>query len=601
MDDRVVTILGEASAINAAAVLETRLPEADFLDWLSDIRADIPISKAIRLARAWGKQGVAQVKKNPFLLLAVSDWKTVEAIAEGLAIPKTDVRRQIAALEAVLMGQEGLEGGSTLMPDARALQLAERLLGCKPCPSVIDKAVRSGAAIRLVGGLQPPGAAHMEAACALHLLKLAPQPPCSGRTPKGRLADLITKYEGAQPFPLTERQREAIKKSHDHRLLILAGYAGSGKTTVLKAICETQEAIRRTPLIVTLSGRAAQRASEATGRPAITVARFLLLQEKSHSVLGADQVLIADEASMIGLVEFWRILRWLGDASLVLCGDPAQLPPVSPGVVFNALCASRSIVSVVLDRVHRQDERTGIPKFAERIRIGLAPEMTGFSGAEPGVTFVPCSKGDLCNEITRIGVEISRGGGTREEMQIIAPTNAGIGHINDFFHRRLVRRKPNLWPHIEHIAEGEPVIWTRNDPQRRLTNGSLGRIVKIEGETILAELDGQLHYLSPADRQFIDLAWAISVHKAQGSQWKRVIIPIFESKIVDRSLIYTALTRAQEQVVFVGSYSSIRRAVEDRAVADMRYCGFEVWLNLACREQRRAQIASEASTRCALN
>ncbi|KZZ23630.1 hypothetical protein A3753_19105 [Sulfitobacter sp. HI0082] len=590
-----MTILGEASALNAAAVLETRLPEVDFLDWLSDIRAKIPVSKAIRLARAWGKQGVDQVKNNPFLLLAVSDWTTVEAIAEGLAIPKIDVRRQIAALEAVLMGQEGLGGGSTLMSDTRALQLAERLLGYKPCPSIVGQAVLSGAAIRLVGGLQPPGAAHMEAGCALHLFNLAPQPPCSKRTDKERLSDLIASYEGRQRFPLTERQREAIRKSHDHRLLVLAGYAGSGKTTVLRAICETQEAIGKNALIVTLSGRAAQRASEATGRRAITVARFLLEQEKSPSPLGADQVLIADEASMIGLVEFWRILRWLGNASLVLCGDPAQLPPVSPGVVFNALCANRNIVSVVLDKVHRQDEQTGIPKFAESIRLGLTPDMTGFSGAEPGVTFVPCSKDVLCHEIMRVGVEISQGGGTREEMQIIAPTNAGIRHINDFFHRRLVRRKPNLWPHIEHIAEGEPVIWTQNDPQRRLTNGALGRIVKIEGETILAELDGQLHRLSPADRQFVDRAWAISVHKAQGSQWKRVIIPIFESKILDRSLIYTALTRAQEQVIFMGSFSSIRRAVEDRAAADMRNCGFEVWLKLVGREQRRAQVAYETS------
>ena len=288
LDDRVVNIVGEAPAIHAAAVLETRLPEAEFLDWLSKIRADIPASKAISLARAWGKQGVDQVQKNPFLLLAVSDWETVEAVADGLTIPRDDPRREIAAVEAALMGREGLGGGSTLMTVERALQIAERLLARKLFPSIVKQAVRAGAAIRLVGALQPPGAAHMEAGCALHLVKLAPQPPCSGVTPPERLGDLIADYEACQPFPLTERQREAVRKSHQHRLLVLAGYAGSGKTTVLKGICDTQEVIGKTPLIVTLSGRAAMRASEATGRRAITVARFLLEQEKLESPLGPE-------------------------------------------------------------------------------------------------------------------------------------------------------------------------------------------------------------------------------------------------------------------------------------------------------------------------
>ena len=511
----------------------------------------------------------------------MSDWETVEAVADGLTIPRDDPRREIAAVEAALMGREGLGGGSTLMTVERALQIAERLLERKLFPSMVKQAVRAGAAIPLVGGLQPPGAAHMEAGCALHLVKLAPQPPCSGGTPLERLGDLIADYEACQPFPLTERQREAVRKSHQHRLLVLAGYAGSGKTTVLKGICDTQEVIGKTPLIVTLSGRAAQRASEATGRRAITVARFLLEQEKLESPLGPNQVLIADEASMLGLVEFWRILRRLGEASLVLCGDPAQLPPVSPGVVFNALCASRSIVSVVLDRVHRQDERTGIPKLAEGIRIGVTPKFPSFSGAELGVTFVACSKENLCDEILRIGVEMSRAGVAREDMQIIAPTNYEIRRINGFFHRRVLKAKPNLWPKVEHIAEGEPVIWTQNDPERGLTNGALGRIIKIDSEEILAVLDGNLHHLSPDDRQFLDLAWAISVHKAQGSQWQRVIIPVYKNAVVDRSLIYTALTRAQEQVVFMGSIAAIRSAVESQSAAEARQCGFPTWMQLA--------------------
>ena len=583
IDDRVIDIIGEAPAINAAAVLETRLPETEFLAWLASIGADIPIYKAICIARAWGKQGTEAVKRNPYLLLSVSDWKTADQVSASIGISKRDPRRQIAALEAALMGKGGLDSGSTLMTKERALRRAERLSGYRIDPEIVDRAVDAGAAVKLGGALQPPGAAHMEAGCALLLGKFAPQPPCSGITDVETLESLVERHEAGQPFPLTEAQREAVRMPHRHRLLVLAGYAGSGKTTVLKGICDTQEAIGKAPLIVTLSGRAAQRASEATGRRAITVARFLIEEEKSIGPLGSDCVLIADEASMLGLVELWRILRRLGEASLVLCGDPAQLPPVSPGVVFHHLAADPDTRKVVLDRVHRQDKSSGIPALAEGVRNGYIDDLPSFTGPKPGVTFQSCGRDVFCDDILRIGRELSTCRDDRSAVQIIAPTNREIAQINSYFHKLILKRRPNLWPKTRHIAEGEPVIWTKNDPKRGLTNGSLGRIVKIDGDVILAVINGAQHELQQQDGPFLQLAWAISVHKAQGSQWPRVIIPVYQSLIVDRSLIYTALTRAQDQVIFMGSFSAIRRAVERRPSAEMRKCGFPTWLKLARR------------------
>lgn len=513
LDDRVVDIIGEAPAINAAAVLEARLPETEFLAWLVSVGADIPIYKAVRIARAWGEQGTKAVKQNPYLLLAVSDWKTADRLAASIGISKQDPGRQIAAIEAALMGKGGLDSGFTLMSQEHALRRAQRLSGRRIDPGMVDRAV-----------------------------------------------------------------------------LVLAGYAGSGKTTVLKGICDTQEAIGKAPLIITLSGRAAQRASEATGRRAITVARFLIEVEKSSGPLGSDRVLIADEASMLGLVELWRILRRLGEASLVLCGDPAQLPPVSPGVVFHHLAADPDTRKVVLDRVHRQNESSGIPSLAEGVRNGFIGDLPRFPGAKPGVSFHPCGRDDFCDEIMRIGKELSDSGNDRSSVQIIAPTNREIGQINAYFHDRILKKRPRLWPETRHMAEGEPVIWTQNDPKRGLTNGALGRIIKIDGEAINAEFDGTEHELQQQDGQYLQLAWAISVHKAQGSQWSRVIIPVFQSMIVDRSLIYTALTRAQEQVILVGSLSAARRAVERRPKAEMGNCGFPAWLKLARRIGQEAQV-----------
>lgn len=583
IDERVVEIIGEAPAINAAAVLESRLPETEFLAWLASVRADIPVYKAVRIARAWGKQGTEAVKQNPYLLLVVSDWKTADRIAANVGISKQDSRRQIAALEAALMGEGGLDSGSTLMPQEHALRRAERLLAQKVSKELSDLAVRAGAVVRLGGALQPPGAAYMEAGCARLLAQITPQSPCSGITPHASLESLVEAYEKDQPFPLTEPQREAVRMSHRHRLLILAGYAGSGKTTVLKGICDTQEAIGKAPLIITLSGRAAQRASDSTGRRAITVARFLIEEEKTNVPLGSDCVLIADEASMLGLVELWRILRRLGDATLVLCGDPAQLPPVSSGVVFHHLAVDPNTRKVVLGQVHRQHESSGIPSLAEGVRNGFIKDLPSFAGLKPGVFFQPCGRDLACEEILRIGKELLSGGGGRTAVQIIAPTNREIAQVNSFFHKRILRKRPNLWPKTRHVAEGEPVIWTQNDFKRGLTNGALGRIIKIDGDTILAQFDGSMHELQPQDGKFLQLAWAISVHKAQGSQWSRVIIPVYQSLIVDRSLIYTALTRAQEQAILMGSFSALRCAVQRRPMAEKRNCGFATWLKLARR------------------
>lgn len=582
IDDRVVEIIGEEPAIAAAAAMELRVAEVDFLSWLDQIGAKILPQKAIRLARAWGQQGIEIVKANPYLLLAVSDFTTVDAIAGSVGIDRNDLRRDVAALEAALIGKSCLGMGSTRLTWEEGQRAAAKYLERSVATTAIDSAVKAGAAVQLAHDLQPPGTAYMEAECALKLMRLAPERPVTGITPKGYLDGLLEAYEASQPFPLTEAQRDAVWLAHRHRLLVLAGYAGSGKTTVLRGVCETLEATGRKPLLVTLSGRAAKRAAEATGHRAITVARFLVEQEKSTAPLGPDTVLIADEASMLGLVEFWRILRRLGDASLVLCGDPAQLPPVSPGIVFHQLVGDHEIHKVILDRVHRQDQRTGIPALAEGIRNGRIPELRAFTVVEPGVTYTHCDRNEVAEKILWMGSILKRAGIGRDNMQIIAPTNQEIDRINRFFHAKRLAQDPALWPGQGHIAEGEPVIWTdKNDVDRGLTNGSLGRVKKIMADGVLAELDGEEHYLQPADGPNLQLAYAISVHKAQGSQWDKVIVPVFKSKVVDRSLIYTALTRARDQVILLGDWEAVTVAVNRPPSAERRSCGFPDWLALA--------------------
>lgn len=582
MDERVIEIIGEESAIIAAAVMEVRQAETTFISWLDEIGANVPSSKAIRLARAWGPQGIETVRKNPYLLLAVSDWDSVDSIGRAMGVANGDLRRDQAALEAALTGEGCLGQGSTRMTRDAAQNAAQKYLGRPLAQSAIDAALVSGAAVQIAQELQPPGAAHMEAECALRLTLLAAEPPVAGLTPDDEIERLLINYQLGQPFPLTEPQRDAIRLAHRHRLLIIGGYAGSGKTTVLRGVCDSLDAIGCNALIVTLSGRAAKRATEATGRRAITIARFLIEVEKSDQQLGSDTALIVDEASMLGLVEIWRILRRLGDARLLLCGDPAQLPPVSPGLVFHHLAKDDGIQKVILDQVHRQDEATGIPIMSQGVRRGQIAQLPSFIGATEGVTFTECSRSHVAQEVLRIGSILRHGDVTRENIQIIAPTNVEIDHINQFFHNMRMAQNPRVWPGLGHIAEGEPVIWTgKNELERGLANGSLGRVKTIMRDTILVELDGEEHALSLSDGPSLQLAYAISVHKAQGSQWRKVIVPVFRSRVVDRSMIYTALTRAQDQVILVGDWQAIITAVCQRPSAERRSCGFPDWLTLA--------------------
>jgi len=203
--------------------------------------------------------------------LPVAGWSVIERIACRAGPGRDDAgaidpRREIAALEWDL-GRGGRDGPPDMAVERVVLlgRVAARL-GYRPDPGLIDRALRARAAVALGRDLQPPGFAWMEAEIALTLAGIAGRPPAAGVTEAGLLDLLIDTQDSAGPFPLTEAQRAALRLAHRHRLLLISGPAGSGKTTVLRALCATLEEIGRRPLILTLAGRAARRAREVTGQ-----------------------------------------------------------------------------------------------------------------------------------------------------------------------------------------------------------------------------------------------------------------------------------------------------------------------------------------------
>jgi len=350
-------------------------------------------------------------------------------------------------------------------------------------------------------------------------------------------------------------------------MFLLAGYAGSGKTTVLAGICDAAEKMGRHCYLMALSGRAAQRMSEATGRAATTIARFLSRRVgKVQPGLGAHEIVVIDEASMLDLPTLWRILRRIGRASLVLVGDPAQLPPIGFGLTFHSLLQCSALPSVTLDRVLRQRVGTGIPMIAEAARHGTLPNLPPFDAAQPGVFFVDAKPGDAIAALLQTGRQMGATGATPDDMQIISPVRrgpAGIDAINQHLHG--LRCAAGGHTHEEVLNLGlcpdDPIIWTKNDPVRNLTNGSMGRVLSVFQSGLVARLDEQEITLQERDLKNVALAYAITVHKAQGSQWPKVLVPVFRSPLLDRTLLYTAITRASEQVVLVGDRQAAMEAI----------------------------------------
>ena len=488
-------------------------------------------------------------------------------------------------MEATLYAR--LEANDTLVPEGEVEAGVVKLLhgvAASAGPQVrwaIDAAVRAGGACRLDDGVQPFGAAVMEEFIACEIATAVDAEVYHDllaiKADEEELDKRISVFERAQPYPLTNRQREAIKTALTSRIMVLAGYAGSGKTTSLRGICEIATLLGRQLHLLALSGRAAQRMAETTGRPARTIAGFLQSVAKAKAALEPGALVIIDEASMVDLPILWRIIKALGTANLVLVGDPAQLPPIGFGLTFHVLCGTERVPSVVLDRVMRQKAETGIPAIAEAIRFGREPDLAPFEGTAPGVSFVECTPEEAIDVISDIGRQLRAGGAALGNTQIIAPVRsgpAGIDAMNRAFHR--VRQQAtggDFFPGRTDIAGGDPIIWTRNDWDRELMNGSMGRLHSVIDGIGHATLDGQPHELTEADAEMIELAYAISVHKAQGSQWPRVIVPVFPSRLLDRTLLYTAITRATEQVVLVGDAKALATAIKDAPKASLRSVG----------------------------
>ena len=512
---------------------------------------------------------------NPYYLLGFAPWKTVDPAAAKLGISADDPRRLVGAVESALYDR--LQRGHTLTDRATLLRVIKRKLGERNASKAIQLALDE---LAITGtddkGFQTAGAAALEIGIATRIKAMlsgeAPEQPSLLNTATGDWEQaVILDAERQQQSPFNDEQRQAIQMPFQHGISLLTGGAGVGKTSVLKVINRLATKRHLKVFQMALAGRAVKRMSDATNAPAMTIARFLMEARAERLEITSDSLVIVDEASMLDLPTAYRILRVLPDgARLILVGDPAQLPPIGFGLVFHRLVDSPVVPQTRLLRVYRQDGASGIPDVATEVREHRIPQFVPFNGVHSGVSFIECDQ-DKTMQILREIQDVW----SEEEWQALTSLKvgrAGTHHLNGSFHADRCSGDP----FADCLVPGEPVIHLVNDYDRGVMNGTLGTVVQIhEDQVTEIDFEGVRHLLQPEEvRDNVELAYVISVHKAQGSQFSRVVVVVGKSRLLDHALIYTALTRAIEQVVFVGDRRAFEHAVESAPLASQRSVGF---------------------------
>jgi len=548
---------------------------------------------ATKIFKQYGNRSIMVVKENPYRLatdIFGIGFLTADRIAEKLGFSRDSKLRAEAGILYVL--NQLADEGHVYYPYKPLVQKCQEILGVDQ--EVIVKAMHVIAESRMIviEDLNKDIDDFKESSKGVYLAKfyfsetsIVTRIKTLIHTPKSiRTIDFNKAIEWVQrqlPITLAEKQGEAIKCAVENKVMIITGGPGTGKTTIINAILKIFSRISVKIMLAAPTGRAAKRMSEATNHTAKTIHRMLEysirkggFQKNELNPLNCD-LLIIDEASMIDTILMHHLLKAIpSGATFILVGDVNQLPSVGAGNVLKDIIASNEIPVVELNEIFRQAKESLIIVNAHRINSGLLPSFKSSGQKLNDFYFIEQEDPE---EVLRIILELTKeriprrfGFDPVDDIQVLTPMHKGIvgaGNLNGELQNALNPIEDGIIQGGRNFKVQDKVMQVKNNYDKEVFNGDIGRITRIDpdDQEVTISFDEREVPYDYTDLDEIILAYAVSVHKSQGSEYPAVIMPILTQHFVllQRNLVYTAVTRGRNLVVMVGTMKALAIGVKN--------------------------------------
>ena len=532
---------------------------------------------AVKIYQTYGKASIQKVTNNPYCL-ADDIWgigfKTADSIAHKLGYENQDPRRCRSGILYTL--SQLSNDGHVFATEEQLLTAASAMLDAETdvLHGILDRMIADEDVFIEEDAIYLPPFYYAEKGSAEKLAELIKHPALKG----GQLDFGITQGKGGIEYD--DIQLEAIDKAVHSKVMVLTGGPGTGKTTTTQGIIAALKSLGLDVLLAAPTGRAAKRMSEATGMPAKTIHRLLAYkpvdgyQKNEENPLEGD-VLIVDEASMIDILLFYSLLKAVPvTMRLIFVGDIDQLPSVGPGNVLRDLIDSEKITVVRLTRIFRQAQSSRIVMSAHRINQGLHPDVT--NGKDTDFFFLENEDSQSVIEelVNLVKNRLPKAYHEKlQNIQVLTPMHrgeVGADNLNSALQKALNPDGPALIRGGYAYRQGDRVMQIRNNYDKDVFNGDIGEVVDVDLEERILTINfegNRVTYEIPELDEIV-LAYATTIHKSQGSEYPIVVIPILMSHymMLQRNLLYTAITRSKKICVLIGSKRAVTCAVRNVTV-----------------------------------